>query len=313
MGYNPEKLNDTCTRMSALIIESIEAAEKSGTEWKPTWNRGGFMPTNATTDRPYGGIFNPLCLALIAEANFDGDNRWAGYGQWRKAGNPVRKGETGTPIWFPKMACAHCGTPVQPWLKKCRNGHDLKPKGATSFVGWGSAQVFNNQQTRSPLAKVEVKPIDPAVGFERMSTLIHNLEADLRHGGGRAYYSPREDYIQMPEAGAFHTPQDYWATCIHEHAHWTGHESRLARKGVTREGGFSSDDYAFEELVAEMTAAFMCNHMGIEREGLIEHHASYLAAWKKRLTEEPMALRKAASLAGASMRWMMDKGEGKGE
>ena len=313
MGYNTDKLNQTCERVTALIIESIEAAEAAGTQWKPSWNRGSFFPVNATTERAYGGIFNPLCLALIAEANFDGDNRWAGFGQWKKSGNPVKRGQTGTPIWFPKMACADCGTPVQPWLKKCRNGHNLMRKGATSFVGWGSAQVFNNQQTRSPLAAVEVKDVDPSVGFERMAAIVGNLGADLRHGGGRAFYRPSEDFIQMPEAGTFNTPQDYWATSIHEHAHWTGHADRLNRKGITESNGFRGEDYAFEELVAELTAAFVCQHVGVERDGLIEHHASYLAAWKKRLTEEPEALRKAASLAGASMRYILDNGEGEGK
>jgi antirestriction protein ArdC len=271
------------------------------------------MPVNATTERPYGGIFNPLVLGMVAAGSFDGDNRWAGFGQWKKHSNPVRKGQTGTPIWFPKMACADCGTPIQPWLKRCRGGHDLTRKGSTNFVGWGSAQVFNNQQTREPIAKVVIADVDPSVGFEKASALIVNLEADLRHGGGRAYYSPREDYIQMPEAGAFKTSADYWATNLHEHAHWTGHASRLNRKGIVRTDGFRSDDYAFEELVAELASAFMCQHIGIEREGLIEHHAAYLACWKKRLTDEPEALRKAASLAGASMRYMMDKGEGQGE
>ncbi len=309
MSKSADIVANATTGVLSLILDAMTNPVDG--RWEMPWHRGNFMPINATTNRAYTGVMNPLLLGIKA-LEFGGDNRWAGFGQWRDSKNPVRKGQTGTPILFAKQACAECGAYVFYNQKKCKRGHALDKREAVRFVGWGSSKVFNNQQTVTPLATIEIPDVDASVGFEKAASLITNLDADLRHGGGRAYYSPREDYIGMPEAGSFHTVADYWATNLHEHAHWTGHASRVGRKGITRPSGYSNADYAFEELVAELTSAFMCHHLGIRREGLIDNHAKYLASWKQRLTEEPEALQRAASQAGTAMRFLLEHGEGKG-
>ena len=95
---------------------------------------------------------------------------------------------------------------------------------------------------------------------------------------------------------------DFWATSLHEHAHWTGHASRLDRPGITDFSGFGSEAYAFEELCAEIGAAFVCKHIGVTRTGLFENHVAYLASWKKKLEDDPSAIRRAIQEAGKIMR-----------
>ena len=296
-----DKMKQTQEQMASAIITALEAGEKSG-KWTMPWDITGDFPSNPVTNKTYGGSFNGFWLMLAGHAF--GDTRWAGASQWKKSGNLVRKGEKGTSIFFPRFKCAHCGIPVG-FAKKCRNGHELKKAEDKAWSGWGTSYVFNNQQTRNPLKSVVVEEVDPAVGFERAAALVKAHGANLSHGGGRAFYRPSEDKIVLPEPGKFNTVADYWATNLHEHAHWTGHSSRLDRPGISKFGGFGSESYAFEELVAEIGSAFVCKHLGIERDGLFDNHVSYLASWKKKLEDDPSAISKAISQAGKVMRYLV--------
>lgn len=296
-----DKMKETQEKMADAIIKALDAGEASG-KWVMPWDRTSDFPTNPTTGKTYGGSFNGFWLMLAGTSY--GDNRWAGASQWKKAGNLVKKDEKGTSIFFPRFKCAHCGVPVG-FAKKCRNGHELKKAEDKVWSGWGTSYVFNNQQTRNPLESVEVKDVDPSVGFEKAAALVLKHGANLSHGGGRAFYRPSEDRIQLPEPGKFNTVADYWATSLHEHAHWTGHASRLNREGITKFGGFGSETYAFEELVAEIGSAFVCKHIGVERSGLFDNHVAYLSSWKKALKDDPKIVSKAISQAGAVMRYLV--------
>jgi antirestriction protein ArdC len=75
--------------------------------------------------------------------------------------------------------------------------------------------------------------------------------------------------------------------------HWTGHASRNAREFGKR---FGDRAYAFEELVAELGAAFLCADLGITPEPR-EDHAAYLAHWLKVLKEDKRAIFTAAAAA----------------
>ena len=296
-----DKMKETQEKMAAAIIAALDAGEKSG-KWTMPWDATGDFPSNPTTGRTYGGSFNGFWLMMASAGH--GDNRWAGASQWKKAKNLVKKDEKGTSIFFPRFKCAACGVPIG-FAKKCKNGHATVKSADKAFSGWGTSYVFNNQQTTSPLESVVVKEVDPTIGFEKAAALVEGLGADLSHGGGRAFYRPSEDKIVLPEAGKFNTVADYWATNLHEHAHWTGHKSRLDREGISKFGGFGSESYAFEELVAEIGSAFVCKHLGIERDGLFDNHVSYLASWRKKLTDDPSAVSKAISQAGRVMRFLI--------
>lgn len=102
---------------------------------------------------------------------------------------------------------------------------------------------------------------------------------------------PGSDTIQVPPQPAFLQQIDYYRTCFHELGHWTGHPTRLARD---LSGSFGSKIYAREELVAEITAAFVCSSLGIEP---TVRHADYIGSWLKVLREDNRAIFRAASHA----------------
>ena len=113
------------------------------------------------------------------------------------------------------------------------------------------------------------------------------------HGrrGSRACFVPSLDIIQLPQRSDFATTESYFSTALHELGHWVGHETRLNRDLKNR---FGSQAYAAEELIAELTSAFLCAHLGVNGE---LRHASYIDNWLALLKEDNRAIFTAASKA----------------
>jgi antirestriction protein ArdC len=110
-------------------------------------------------------------------------------------------------------------------------------------------------------------------------------------GGDRAFYSPSHDRVCMPVFEAFKSAAAYYATAFHELAHWTGAKARLDREFGKR---FGDRAYAAEELVAELTSAFLCAEFSIDGE---LRHADYIANWIALLKDDARAFFTAASAA----------------
>lgn len=128
---------------------------------------------------------------------------------------------------------------------------------------------------------------------------ISKTTITIQHGGVRAFYSPSCDLVTLPEKDRFQSSSDYYATAWHELVHATGHKSRLDRD---LNNGFGSKDYAFEELVAELGAAFCCADLGITGE---VQHESYIASWLEQLSSDKKFIFKAASLASKAHQFLL--------
>lgn len=141
--------------------------------------------------------------------------------------------------------------------------------------------------------KSEVKEIE--IDQSLVTTVLDrlNLKGGYNLHGSKACYRPSDDSVTMPTATTFRSGEDYVAVGFHEAAHATGHESRLARKF----GAYASEEYAFEELVAELSAAFSCARLGVA--GKLQH-AEYIGSWIRILKEGHNVLFKAASKAAAA-------------
>ena len=155
-----------------------------------------------------------------------------------------------------------------------------------SFLKW--YYVFNLEQTEG--IPIEAPPIKP---IEEVEAFIEAIGANVTHGNTRAYYLPKFDQIHLPDPEDFKTMEDYYAVALHEHTHWTGHELRLNRPLVTK---FGTEEYAEEELVAELGAAFLCSHLQVTPY-LREDHAAYIKSWSKVLKEDKRAIFTAARKA----------------
>ena len=121
-----------------------------------------------------------------------------------------------------------------------------------------------------------------------------------------AYYRPSTDHIQMPDESRFtgaRREEDYYSVLWHEAGHWSGAASRLARDLT---GRFGTAAYAMEELVAELTASFMCAELGISATPRADH-AAYLANWLTVMKSDKKAIFTAAAKASEAARYLMSK------
>ena len=267
------------------IIQAIENGV-TGDNWQMPWHSAGGRPVNVTSGNLYRGM-NVLTLWIEAQSKGYG-HTWGTFNQWQGVGAKVRKGERGTPIVF--------------WKNIPRSEEDEdKP----AFI-LRSSVVFNAAQVEGyhpPLRVVETPDRIPEA--ERFVAALEGL--DLRFGGDRAYYHPARDYVQMPPLSDFRSTHGYYSTLLHEAAHWSGHGTRLARDFS---GRFGSEAYAFEELIAELTAAFLCGDLGLSNESRPDH-AEYIAGWLRVLNKDPRAVFKASSEAAKAADFLSAFSQGK--
>ena len=140
--------------------------------------------------------------------------------------------------------------------------------------------VFNIAQTDMPKPKKK-RDRRKLLDIEKdIKNMIKEHKIDFQEGGNSAFFNFRRDFVKIPDRKQFKTLEDRASTILHEFTHWTGHPSRLNRD---MKGGFGSEDYAKEELVAELGSAILCQTLGLSIEGL--QHSEYIGSWIKKLKE----------------------------
>ena len=161
--------------------------------------------------------------------------------------------------------------------------------------------VFNADQCQDlPAALIpKTEPVAENLILPQAEALIRATGADIRIGGDRAFYVPSADYIQVPPPSSYFEPINWHRTVFHELGHHSGHPSRLNRD---LSGNFGSASYAREELVAEMTGAFVCAALSIVP---TVRHADYLASWLDVLREDNRAIIRAASAASKAADYLL--------
>ena len=196
-----------------------------------------------------------------------GDPRWMTYQQAQDKDWQVRKCERSTTIFFTK--------PYEVEDEESEDGRKMI-RVMKHYAVFHASQIDGIPAYKAP--SVEEAPWTRP---EAADLILKNSGAVVRIGGDRAFYSRSTDHIQLPPDFAFHGPEEFAATALHELAHWTGHSSRLNRDLQNR---FGSSANAMEELRAELASAFVANELGIPTD--IPHHASYIASWIKSLKDE---------------------------
>lgn len=272
--------------VTAQIVEAIEAGALT---FSMPWHRQGGasgLPFNAATGSTYKGI-NILRLWVGESAQGFSTNAWASYKQWQAKGCQVRKGEKGTPIVFFK--------PLE--VSREKDGETIK----NTIPLIRLSTVFNADQVDGYVAPSTIEmPDDKTASLVAVDAFVSSTGADVRHGGGAAYYRPSSDHIQMPPRELFtgtntsSATEAYYSTLLHELTHWTGARHRLDR--LEFKNSFGSEGYAFEELVAELGAAFLCQSLGVTATPR-EDHAAYIQSWLKVLKSDSRAVFRAAALA----------------
>ena len=295
-------------QMRNMVVETIIKQMESGsTDWLRPWTKsGGSELPVSNVGRSYRGI-NVWWLWANASQNGWG-NEWGTFASWKKAGEAhansigsdeyfgVQKGMKSTPVFFYKML-------------KIKDKDNEDEEKMIPLLKW--FYVFNRAQTNLPdkvYADDETHEVSEEAAELEALALYDKHNVDLRYGGGRAFYRVSTDHIQMPNREHFRDSTGFTATLLHELTHWTGHPSRLNRK---LENSFGGNEYAFEELIAEMGAAMVCAEVGVDNDHLmIDNHAAYVTSWLKGLKTDggAQALWRAAAHAQKAADWILGTG-----
>ena len=287
----------------------IAALQEERIPWHQEW-QNVIAPYNAVTGRGYRGL-NYFWLACIAMDKNYADPRWCTFIQAKDKGWKVIKGEKGTRVEFWSMYDTKTKKKLTPsQVKKLRDTlelsefHDRVKPISNVFT------VFNGEQLDGiPKLKVENRRLfSTAKLIELRDRLLKNMELRLREGGNEAFYSPTNDYVNMPMIERFDGAYSYMSTFLHESAHASGAKHRLNRD---LSGRFGSESYAKEELRAEIASAFTASATGIkyEQSPTMENHAAYIQNWIKVLENNPNELFAAIKDAEKISDYLLEKGE----
>jgi len=256
------------------ITERIITLLEQGTvPWHKPWTVKTGLPRNVVTQKPYRGINVFLLMAMSYESP-----HWLTLRQANQLGASVKKGEKACPVVFWKQM-------------KSEDEENSEPKKCPLLRLY---HVFNVAQCDGLKDAPEAIPM----AATKPAEIVANMPGPpvMKHGMAKAYYSPSQDTVGMPELDRFDGEMSYYATLFHELVHSTGHEKRLKRASIIERNGFGSDPYSKEELIAELGSAFLCGFSDITDQ-TIDNSAAYLEGWLRQFKSDRTLIVSAAAQA----------------
>ncbi|WP_375207687.1 ArdC family protein [Hyphococcus sp.] len=287
------KRRDVAQEITDRIIAAIEAGAPP---WKRPWKSAfGSLRPLRNNGAPYKGVNILILWDRAGEKGFE-NPRWMTFRQAMALGGHVKKGERGVSV-------VYYGSTTKE-VEDGGGGEGSEAERTFRFLK--SYPVFNVEQVADLPAHFydhKGKDVVRTPPPSQRKAFFDGVGAEIRHGGDCAFYHRGEDFIRMPPYGAFDNPERYFATLAHEVTHWTGAPGRLDRKKGRRYG---DEDYAYEELVAEIGSAMIGAEIGLPPDH-IEDHAAYVNAWLTSLRNDKRYILKAAAEAQKACDFVMAK------
>jgi antirestriction protein ArdC len=280
-----------------ITDQIIEALGKGKLFWRRPWSSDpcSGAPSNVVSKKAYSGV-NPLILQIAAERHRFTSKFWGTFHQWSEMGFQVMKrpetlakGSWGSNIIFVK--------PCHKTSPDAEEESDEDEKKGRSYQMLRSFTVFNADQIvgdgieRFQVGTTPVVVSEIEQRFERAEQVVEATGADIRFGGDRAFYHLAEDYIQMPPKSKFSVP-DFWEALLHELSHWTESPNRL-----NWDRKLPENTYALGELIAELSACYLSNELGLPINETLDNHVAYLQSWLENMKADSRWIFKATSQA----------------
>ena len=295
-----------------LIDKYIEALERDEIPFEYGWYSYD-TPQNAITGREYSGV-NAMLLSYVAyDMQLEG-NRWCTFNQIADKDGKyhpnekwhLKKGSQSIPVeyWYVYNITEKKKYSIQEYNKAIKEGNYTD----ADFI-W-RVKTFNVFHESCIEGIQPPEKYRPEVQIDRLDVidkLIVNLNVKYEEKGDKAYYSPILDKVVIPPYNHFKSEYDYCSTQLHELCHATGHNSRLNRN-ISNE--FGSEEYAREEMRAEISSSMLSAELGIPvSEVNTENHLSYVQSWIAVLKSDPNELFRAIKDADEIIDYVEAKAE----
>ena len=300
---NGNKGEERADVKSEVAQALIEAMKEGNTPWQKPWSSAAMRPTNKLSANAYRGI-NRALLSIAGAGR--SSNEWLTYRQAAEAGWQVRKGEKGTMIVkVVELGGGEAQSIADREEAKAEKELGRAPRALRRY--W----VFNTEQIDG-IPRGEAAPAGPAFELiERaegvMQALIEKTGLVVMHGNFEPCYIPPLDEIRLPRREAFNASgaAGYFSVALHEAAHSSLHERRLARRDAIGKR-WGDQAYALEELRAEICSAILASETGVPMSAAsIANHAAYLNSWVKAIEGDPMAIFTAAKDADLMAEYLL--------
>jgi len=305
-----------------IVDRIVDMIDKNGAlPWVKPWNR---KPTTITikdgvkTVTVYPGAWNRQGVPYKGANTYLPEGEYITFTQCKAEGGSVKKGAHGFPVIYWNF------------YKKEETDPDTGEKKETEIPllkyytvfrvddcegieqkHHPEPQTITVQTIREIPVEIDLNPAAEAIVADYASRAGGVFEIRRREISQRAFYSPSEDYVQVPARAQYDAEAEYYSTLFHELAHSTGHKSRLNRfSGSGAAAAFGSQEYSREELVAEITAAGILNALGMETDGSFRNSAAYVKSWVSHIKADPLMYVTAASRAQAAFDMITGAAEG---
>jgi len=279
--------NQARDKYNELVNKFIRDLENGVEPWKKSWNLKNGLPQSATTGGNYSGI---NLISLMSENQY-ASNKWITAKQVEKLGGTIKEEEleNAKDIFFLKN--------MKKIIEEVNQETGEVEEKEESYKILRSYKVYNTEQVEG----INFQHEEPKSDNEKVQEIEEFLKSInpivLR---GEPAYSKQGDCIYMPHIGDFEDSENYYSTFFHELSHWTNHEKRLERDKFLQK--YKEKAYGVEELIAEMSSAFLCAEKGISMQ--TTQHSEYLASWVKNIKENPYILFSASSQASKATTYL---------
>ena len=306
-----EKLTPERKALAERVLENLKNCDGL---WQQGWINTG-VPVSGITGKKYHGI-NNFYLTLVSIIKGYSDNRWITYKQMEEKGWKFKTDEEGNSLGKGAGVAIEFFELRDKETKKAFDRKTLDGMTKTEQDEYMDNNVYPvrkyyrvfNADVIDGIPEREKRGIDSSGINERAENLLdfwNENEAQIIYGGNQAFYRVSTDEIHIPNREMFVDTNEFYATALHEMGHSTGHESRLNRN---LNNTFGTEDYAIEELRAEIASLFLEQDLELQvSEKHIENNSKYVKSWYDTISENPNILFTAISDADKMSKYVISK------
>lgn len=263
----------------------LQSLEENVIPWRKGWSNS--LNKNGITGKEYNGI-NRMILSYIAyKENYD-DNRWYTYVQIKNNGYKLKEGKgKGVPIEFWSVYDIKYKRNIS--FEEYNKIISINPEMKNNFKTYCNITYVFNGSLIEGIPKKNISKILSIKPNDYIRKIIRKLNVNYEEKGDKAFYDLVGDKVVIPSLDKFLDEYSCYATQLHELSHSTGHESRLNRLEIR-----NIEDYAKEELIAEISSSFLMQKLNVTpKMEDYNNHKAYIQSWIKLLNDKPNELFKA--------------------